>query len=49
VPGHQRRHLPRSPATPARSERIPARSAPIREALSQAGVRGRQHRCRTTS
>ena len=47
VPGHQRRHLPRSPATPARSERIPARSAPAREAHSHAGLTGRQRKCRT--
>jgi hypothetical protein len=47
MPGHQRHHH-RSPDTRAQSERIPAPSAPIRETLSQAGVTGRQHKCRTT-
>ena len=47
MPGHQRHHH-RSPATRAPSARTPAPSAPIREALSQAGVTGRQHECRTT-
>jgi hypothetical protein len=47
MPGHQRHHVPRPPATPAPSARTPDRSAPIREALSQAGVTGRQHKCGT--
>jgi hypothetical protein len=47
MPSHQRHHVFRSPATPAQSARTPARSAPAREALSQAGVTGRQHKCRT--
>jgi hypothetical protein len=47
MPSHQRHHH-RSPATRGQSERIPAPSAPILEALSQAGVTGRQHKCRTT-
>jgi hypothetical protein len=48
MPVHQRRPFPRSPATPARSARIPARPASIREALSQAGDTGLQRKCRTT-
>jgi hypothetical protein len=47
MPSHQRHHH-RSPATRAPSARTPDRSAPAREALSQAGVTGRQHKCRTT-
>jgi hypothetical protein len=47
MPGHQRPHLPRSPATPAQSERILARPAPAREARSHAGVTGHQGKCRT--
>jgi hypothetical protein len=47
MPGHQRHHLPRPPATPAQSERIPAPSAPLREARSHAGVTARQRKCRT--
>jgi hypothetical protein len=46
MPDHQRHHH-RSPATRAQSARIPARSAPIRKALSQAHVTGRQHKCGT--
>ena len=47
MPGLQRHHLPRSPATPAQSERVLARSAPAREARSHAGVTGHQRKCRT--
>lgn len=47
MPGHQRRPVPRSPATPAQSARIPARPASTREALSQAGVMGLQRKSRT--
>ena len=48
MPGHQRHHHRRLPATPAQSARTPARPASTRETLSQADVTGRQRKRRTT-